>query len=76
MQFGLIACFSAVFPLGTALAMVVNFIELRVDAHKLGHNTRRPRYQGARSVGSWESMMGVLAWLAVAVRETAAPLPP
>ena len=75
-QFGLIACFSAVFPLGTALAMVVNFIELRVDAHKLGHNTRRPRYQGARSVGSWESMMGVLAWLAVAVRETAAPLPP
>ncbi|EOD38681.1 hypothetical protein EMIHUDRAFT_260694 [Emiliania huxleyi CCMP1516] len=41
-QFGLIACFSAVFPLGTALAMVVNFIELRVDAHKLGHNTRRP----------------------------------
>jgi len=66
-QFGYIALFSACFPLASFCAMLANFVELRVDAHKLGFEVRRPRYLGAKDAGSWQQMMALLSWLAIVV---------
>mmetsp|Transcript_29598 Transcript_29598/g.96140 ORF Transcript_29598/g.96140 Transcript_29598/m.96140 type:complete len:419 (-) Transcript_29598:240-1496(-) len=66
-QFGYIALFSACFPLASFCAMLANFVELRVDAHKLGFEVRRPRYLGAKDAGSWQQMMELLSWLAIVV---------
>lgn len=38
-----------------------------MDATKIGFETRRPSYQGARDVGSWAAMMSILAWGAILV---------
>jgi len=66
-QFGYLALFSSTFPLSSCIAAAVNFFELRVDATKIGYETRRPRYLGARDVGSWQTMMSIIAWMAILV---------
>lgn len=66
-QFGYLALFSATLPLAAFIAAAVNFFELRVDATKIGFESRRPNYQGARDVGSWQTMMALLTWGAILV---------
>lgn len=41
MQFGYLAMFGPAFPLGAAVALGVNFVEIRYDAHKLLYAYRR-----------------------------------
>ena len=43
-QFGYIALFSACFPIGSFVATLANFFELRVDARKLGYEVPAPSH--------------------------------
>jgi len=65
-QYGYIAMFSSAFPLAAICAATGNFIELRIDAYKT-LATRRPRYQGAEDIGTWQSVLSVLSWFAIPI---------
>ena len=66
-QFGYIAMFSSAFPLAAVCAAVANFIELRIDSLKLVTLSRRPRYEGAEDIGSWQGVLGTISWIALPV---------
>lgn len=65
-QYGYIAMFSSAFPLAAICAATGNFIELRIDAWKT-LTTRRPRYQGAEDIGTWQHVLSFLSWMAIPV---------
>jgi hypothetical protein len=65
-QFGYISMFSSAFPLAAISAAVANFIELRIDGMKTLY-CRRPRYQGAEDIGSWQGVLNFLSWVALPV---------
>ena len=64
-QFGYVVMFSSAFPLAAAAAVLANMVELRIEAHKMLHATRRPRYRRAKhfpflgvlSTYSWVALM-------------------
>ena len=66
-QFGFIAMFSSAFPLAAVCAAVGNFLELRIDSLKLVTLSRRPRYQGAEDIGSWQGVLNTFSWIALPV---------
>ncbi|XP_055346067.1 anoctamin-7-like isoform X2 [Paramacrobiotus metropolitanus] len=61
-QFGFIVLFGAAFPLGALVSLLSNIFEIRLDAHKLIVNCRRPLALRARSIGIW---LHVLRWMTV-----------
>lgn len=61
-QFGFIVLFGAAFPLGAFISLLNNIVEIRIDAHKLVVNSRRPLARRARSIGIW---LHVLRWMTV-----------
>eukprot|EP00322_Chrysochromulina_rotalis_P026772 CAMPEP_0115874298 /NCGR_PEP_ID=MMETSP0287-20121206/24462_1 /TAXON_ID=412157 /ORGANISM="Chrysochromulina rotalis, Strain UIO044" /LENGTH=1141 /DNA_ID=CAMNT_0003329431 /DNA_START=17 /DNA_END=3442 /DNA_ORIENTATION=- len=63
-QFGYIAMFSAAFPIAAISSAVGNFIELRLDAIK-ALTLRRRRYEGAEDIGSWQSVLAFMSWVAL-----------
>ena len=63
-QFGYVAMFSAAFPLAAICSAVANFNEIRLDAIKT-LSSRRPRYQGAEDIGSWQAVLGLISWVAL-----------
>ena len=52
-QFGYVCLFASAFPAASLAAVVANFIELRIDAHKIGYLMQRPPYRGAEDIGPW-----------------------
>ncbi len=64
-QFGWVALFASVFPLMPVIALVCNLVELRTDAWALLTQTKRPRYMCATDIGAWQTVMNVLATLAI-----------
>ena len=66
-QYGYIAMFACTFPLGIVASAGSNYVEIKLDARKLMFNTRRPRYAGAEDIGTWQSVMSSLSWLAIVV---------
>jgi len=66
-QFGYIAMFSSAFPLAAVCTAVCNFIELRIDSYKLVSLARRPRYEGAEDIGSWQAVINTISWIALPV---------
>lgn len=52
-QFSQITLFAAAFPLGAALAALNNCIEVKADAYKLVHMTRRAAPRRALNIGAW-----------------------
>ena len=64
-QFGYCTLFVAAFPLAPMLALVNNFIEVRVDAWKLCQVYRRPFPMGAEDIGTWYSFLEIMSTLAV-----------
>lgn len=52
-QFSQISLFAAAFPLGAALALLNNLIEIYTDSYKLVHMTRRASPQRALNIGAW-----------------------
>lgn len=53
-QLGLVTLFAAAFPWAPLIAWISNVIEGWVDGYKLFTVTRKPFYQGAQDLGSWE----------------------
>ena len=66
-QYGYVAMFSAACPVSALFAALTNFIELRLDARKISFELRRPRYAGAQDIGTWQYVLAVLSWVAIAV---------
>jgi len=65
-QFGYILLFVVAFPLGPALALVNNFIEIRLDASKITKYGRRPIPHGACSIGTWLDMFSTVSFISMA----------
>jgi hypothetical protein len=64
-QFGWVALFASVFPVMPVIALACNLVELRTDAFALLTQTKRPRYLCATDIGAWQTVMNVLATLAI-----------
>uniref|UniRef100_K3W8D0 Anoctamin transmembrane domain-containing protein n=1 Tax=Globisporangium ultimum (strain ATCC 200006 / CBS 805.95 / DAOM BR144) TaxID=431595 RepID=K3W8D0_GLOUD len=64
-QFGYVTLFVVGFPLAPALALLNNFFEIRIDAHKLVHATRRPDPRGAQDIGTWGTIIEVMSSISV-----------
>ncbi|XP_059142101.1 anoctamin-7-like isoform X3 [Physella acuta] len=65
LQFGFITIFVAAFPLAPLFALLNNWVEIRLDAHKFVCETRRPVAERAQDIGVWFTILETLAQLAV-----------
>ena len=65
LQFGFITIFVAAFPLAPLFALLNNWIEIRLDAHKFVCETRRPVAERCQDIGVWFVILDALAQLAV-----------
>ena len=65
LQFGFITIFVAAFPLAPLFALLNNWVEIRLDAHKFVCETRRPVAERAQDIGVWFVILDALAQLAV-----------
>jgi hypothetical protein len=66
-QYGYVVLFSTAFTLTPLLAWILNIIEIRVDAFKLVHLTRRPFPFGASTIGNWNGILQIISFLGVFV---------
>ncbi|DAZ96612.1 TPA: hypothetical protein N0F65_000178 [Lagenidium giganteum] len=64
-QFGYVTLFVVGFPLAPVLALLNNYFEIRIDAHKLAHGTRRPDPRGAQDIGTWGTIIEVMSTFSV-----------
>ncbi|CAM9468938.1 unnamed protein product [Pylaiella littoralis] len=64
-QFGYVTLFVAAYPLSCFMALVNNYIEIRVDAWKLCQVSRRPEPRGAECIGTWYTILTIMSSLAV-----------
>ena len=55
----------AAFPLAPLFALLNNWVEIRLDAHKFVCETRRPVADRAQDIGVWFIILDSLAQLAV-----------
>ena len=65
-QFGYATMFAAAFPLAPVVALVANWIELRVDGFKLCTITRRPQPVGQEDIGTWLSILQIMSAIGTA----------
>jgi len=65
LQFGFITIFVAAFPLAPLFALLNNWLEIRLDAHKFVCETRRPVTEKCQDIGVWFKILDALAQLAV-----------
>jgi len=65
LQFGFITIFVAAFPLAPLFALLNNWLEVRLDAHKFVCETRRPVAERCQDIGVWFRILDALAQLAV-----------
>ncbi len=56
-QFGYMTMFVSAFPLCTMLALVNNYVQLRVDAWRLCQGTQRPDPKSAQNIGKWQNVL-------------------
>jgi len=64
-QLGQVTLFAAVFPLAGLMALLNNVMEIRTDAFKIVHASRRPFPRRAASMGSWLTMFELLSFACV-----------
>ncbi|TSR39555.1 Pleckstrin homology domain-containing family M member 2 [Bagarius yarrelli] len=67
LQFGFITIFVAAFPLAPLFALLNNWAEVRLDAHKFVCEYRRPVAERAQKIGVWFIILEVLSHLSVIV---------
>ncbi|RZC38654.1 Anoctamin domain containing protein, partial [Asbolus verrucosus] len=65
-QYGFVTFFVAAFPLAPVFALVINCLELRVDALKLVTRYRRPIPKKQSGIGPWNGILQVITHLSVA----------
>ncbi|CAM9104726.1 unnamed protein product [Ectocarpus sp. 13 AM-2016] len=64
-QFGYATLFVAAYPLSCLMALVNNYIEIRIDAWKLCQVSRRPEPRGAEDIGTWHTILTIMSSMAV-----------
>ena len=64
-EFGYVTLFVTAFPLAPFLAMLANYMELRIDGWKLLNEFRRPLVVSAENIGSWQTILVIMSALAV-----------
>jgi len=64
-QFGYVTLFAVAFPLTFLLAFINNAVETAVDSGKLLVMTRRPEPRGAGDIGTWQSILSIIASVSV-----------
>ena len=64
-QYGFVTLFVAVFPLAPLLALLNNWVEIRLDAYKYTVTTRRPVAERAQDIGAWYAILELVSKLAV-----------
>ncbi|KAM6977247.1 anoctamin-7 [Aplochiton taeniatus] len=67
LQFGFITIFVAAFPLAPLFALLNNWAEVRLDAHKFVCEYRRPVAERAQNIGVWFSILEAMSHLSVIV---------
>ncbi|KAJ8257710.1 hypothetical protein GJAV_G00188860 [Gymnothorax javanicus] len=67
LQFGFITIFVAAFPLAPLFALLNNWAEVRLDAHKFVCEYRRPVAERAQNIGVWFYILEVLSHVSVIV---------
>ncbi|KAM9751743.1 anoctamin-7 isoform 1-T1 [Menidia menidia] len=65
LQFGFITIFVAAFPLAPLFALLNNWVEIRLDAHKFVCEYRRPVAERAQNIGVWLIILEALSHLSV-----------
>ncbi|XP_072305572.1 anoctamin-7 [Eucyclogobius newberryi] len=65
LQFGFITIFVAAFPLAPLFALLNNWVEIRLDAHKFVCEYRRPVAERAQNIGVWFNILETLSHLSV-----------
>ncbi|KAM9279352.1 anoctamin-7 isoform 3-T3 [Morus bassanus] len=65
LQFGFITIFVAACPLAPLFALLNNWVEIRLDAHKFVCDYRRPVAERAEGIGIWFSILEAITHLAV-----------
>lgn len=65
LQFGFITIFVAAFPLAPLFALLNNWVEIRLDAHKFVCEYRRPVAERAQNIGVWFNILQILSKLSV-----------
>uniref|UniRef100_A0A7N8X477 Anoctamin n=1 Tax=Mastacembelus armatus TaxID=205130 RepID=A0A7N8X477_9TELE len=65
LQFGFITIFVAAFPLAPLFALLNNWVEIRLDAHKFVCEYRRPVAERAQNIGVWFIILEALSHLSV-----------
>lgn len=65
LQFGYVVLFCVSFPMIPFVAFVSNYIEIRVDAWKIGTQSRRPMPEGAEDIGTWQDVMNIMTVLSI-----------
>jgi len=64
-QYGYVTLFVVAFPLAPLLALINNFIEIRLDAHKISKFCRRPQPDGASNIGTWFDILQIISFISV-----------
>jgi anoctamin-10/anoctamin-7 len=64
-QFGYMTMFVSAFPLCTVLALVNNYVQMRVDAWRLCQLTRRPEPRQVTDIGMWYTVLELTGVLSV-----------
>lgn len=65
LQFGFITIFVAAFPLAPLFALLNNWVEIRLDAHKFVCETRRTVAERCQNIGIWFHILDSIAQIAV-----------
>jgi len=65
LQFGFATMFVTAFPLATLLALISNYVELRVDAWKLCQVCRRPEPRSIEDIGTWMTILDIMSSVSV-----------
>lgn len=58
--YGYAVLFVIAFPLAPLIAVISNYVEIRVDAFKMLYQTRRPHPLSVDSIGSWANILQVM----------------
>eukprot|EP00457_Paulinella_chromatophora_P000985 gb/GEZN01000987.1/.p1 GENE.gb/GEZN01000987.1/~~gb/GEZN01000987.1/.p1 ORF type:complete len:903 (+),score=148.12 gb/GEZN01000987.1/:28-2736(+) len=66
-QFGYVTIFVVAFPMAPAMAVLNNYFEIRIDAHKILRLCQRPQPQGCAFIGTWFDILTLVSFIAVLV---------
>lgn len=66
-QFGYTTMFVVAFPLATCIALLCNYIEMRIGAWKLCQLCRRPEPRNCEDIGTWGVILDIIAMAAAVV---------